>query len=155
VNGYLYDPAASALGREPPYPLYRRLDGPQNRSGSGGEEKNSQPLLESNTGRPTYSLVTILTIYYTNQVIRLSARTFAYDSSALLDFIFIKLIISCLNKTHHTAVTMVHMRQEGLHCATVRVWYEAAVVACSRVFKTPIYEAVSKSLRTGRLERQL
>jgi hypothetical protein len=26
------------------YPLDRRLDGPQNRSGRGGEEKNSQPL---------------------------------------------------------------------------------------------------------------
>jgi hypothetical protein len=27
------------------YPLDRRLDGLQNRSGRGGEEKNSQPLL--------------------------------------------------------------------------------------------------------------
>jgi len=26
------------------YPLDRRLDGPQNLSGHGGEEKNSQPL---------------------------------------------------------------------------------------------------------------
>jgi hypothetical protein len=26
------------------YPLDRRLDGPQSRSGCGGEEKNSQPL---------------------------------------------------------------------------------------------------------------
>jgi hypothetical protein len=28
----------------PWYPFYRRLGGPQNRSGRGGEEKNSQPL---------------------------------------------------------------------------------------------------------------
>jgi len=28
-------------GKSPWYPLYRRLGGPQSRSGSGGEEKNS------------------------------------------------------------------------------------------------------------------
>jgi hypothetical protein len=33
-------------GRSPRYPLDRRLGGPQSRSGHGGEEKNSQPLLE-------------------------------------------------------------------------------------------------------------
>jgi hypothetical protein len=31
-------------GRSPWYPLYRRLGGPQSRSGRGGEEKNSQPM---------------------------------------------------------------------------------------------------------------
>jgi hypothetical protein len=31
-------------GKSPLYPLDRRLGGPQSRSGSGGEEKNSQPL---------------------------------------------------------------------------------------------------------------
>jgi hypothetical protein len=30
-------------GKSPWYPLVRRLGGPQNRSGRGGEEKNSQP----------------------------------------------------------------------------------------------------------------
>jgi hypothetical protein len=30
-------------GKSPRYPLYRRLGGPQSRSGRGGEEKNSQP----------------------------------------------------------------------------------------------------------------
>jgi len=30
--------------RDPGYPLDRRLDGSQSRSGRGGEEKNSQPL---------------------------------------------------------------------------------------------------------------
>jgi len=30
-------------GKRPWYPLYRRLDGPQSRSGRGGEEKNSKP----------------------------------------------------------------------------------------------------------------
>jgi hypothetical protein len=33
-------------GKRPWYPLDRRLGGPQSRSGRGGEEKNSQPLLE-------------------------------------------------------------------------------------------------------------
>jgi hypothetical protein len=32
-------------GKEPLVPLDRRLSGPQSRSGRGGEEKNSQPLL--------------------------------------------------------------------------------------------------------------
>jgi hypothetical protein len=32
-------------GKSPWYPLDRRLDGPQSRSGRGGEEKNSHPLL--------------------------------------------------------------------------------------------------------------
>jgi hypothetical protein len=31
-------------GNNPQYQLDRRLGGPQNRSGRGGEEKNSQPL---------------------------------------------------------------------------------------------------------------
>jgi hypothetical protein len=33
-------------GKNPWYPLDRRLGGPQSRSGRGGEEKNSQPLPE-------------------------------------------------------------------------------------------------------------
>jgi hypothetical protein len=31
-------------GKSPFYPLTRRLGGPQNKSGRGGEERNSQPL---------------------------------------------------------------------------------------------------------------
>jgi len=30
--------------KSPTYPLYRRLDGTQRRSGGSGKEKNSQPL---------------------------------------------------------------------------------------------------------------
>jgi len=33
--------------KNPWYPLDRRLDGPQDRSGSGCEEKNSQPQLHA------------------------------------------------------------------------------------------------------------
>jgi hypothetical protein len=44
VSGQRHAPAASPPGKEPRYPLYRRLGGPQSRSGRGGEEKNSQPL---------------------------------------------------------------------------------------------------------------
>jgi hypothetical protein len=39
VSGQLY-----TQGKSPWYPLDRRLDGPQSRSGHGAEEKNSQPL---------------------------------------------------------------------------------------------------------------
>jgi hypothetical protein len=36
----LHDPSALPPAYEPWYPLDRRLDGPQRRSGSGGEEKS-------------------------------------------------------------------------------------------------------------------
>jgi hypothetical protein len=37
-------PSLYSQGNGPRYPLNRRLGGPQNRSGLGGEEKNSQTL---------------------------------------------------------------------------------------------------------------
>jgi hypothetical protein len=43
VSGQLHAPVAVPQG-ETRYPLDRRLGGPQNRFGHGGEEKNSQPL---------------------------------------------------------------------------------------------------------------
>jgi hypothetical protein len=45
VSAQLHAPAALPPSvRTPRYPLDRRLDGPQSRSGRGGEEKNSQKL---------------------------------------------------------------------------------------------------------------
>jgi hypothetical protein len=45
VSGQLHAPAAlPPQGKNPLYPLDRRLGGFQCRSGRGGEEKNSQPL---------------------------------------------------------------------------------------------------------------
>jgi len=44
VNDQLYAPATLAPEKSPGYPLYKRWDGPQNRSGRCGEEKNPQPL---------------------------------------------------------------------------------------------------------------
>jgi hypothetical protein len=43
VSGHLHAPDALSPGKSPWYPLDRILDGPQSRSGRGGEEKNSQP----------------------------------------------------------------------------------------------------------------
>jgi hypothetical protein len=51
-------------GKSPWYSLDRRLGGPQNLSGCGGEEKNSQPpqgIKHQNPDPPAHSLVTILT----------------------------------------------------------------------------------------------
>jgi len=46
VNGQLHTPAALSPRKEPPYPLHRRLGGPQSWSGhNGGEEKKSWPHL--------------------------------------------------------------------------------------------------------------
>jgi hypothetical protein len=39
VSGQLHAPAGLPPGRKPPYPLDRRLGGPQSRSGRGGEKK--------------------------------------------------------------------------------------------------------------------
>jgi hypothetical protein len=44
VSGQLHDPAVLLPGNNPWYPLDRKLGWPQSRSGSGGEEENSQPL---------------------------------------------------------------------------------------------------------------
>jgi len=50
-------------GKSPPYPLDRKLGGPQSRSGRGGEEKRipSFPPQELNPGRPARNLFSILT----------------------------------------------------------------------------------------------
>jgi hypothetical protein len=42
-SGQLYALATFSQGKSPQYPLNRKLGGPQNCSGRGGEEKNSQP----------------------------------------------------------------------------------------------------------------
>jgi len=42
VSGQLHTPAALPAGKNPWYPLDRRLGGPQSRSGRGGEEKHFQ-----------------------------------------------------------------------------------------------------------------
>jgi hypothetical protein len=42
VSGQFNAPAVYPQGKSPSYPLDRRLGGNQSRSGSGGEEKNSQ-----------------------------------------------------------------------------------------------------------------
>jgi hypothetical protein len=43
VSDQLYYPAALPPGKRCRYQLDRKLGGPQNRSGQGAEEKNSQP----------------------------------------------------------------------------------------------------------------
>jgi hypothetical protein len=44
VSGQFHASAALSPGKKPLFTLDRKLDGPQNQSGRGGEEKNSQPL---------------------------------------------------------------------------------------------------------------
>jgi hypothetical protein len=58
VSGQLHAPAALPPGKEPQFPLDRRLGGPKSRSGRGGEEKNSQPqpgIEPKNPDRPARS----------------------------------------------------------------------------------------------------
>jgi hypothetical protein len=43
VNGRLHNPTVLPAGKEPPYPLDRKLQMPQSRSGSYAEEKNLTP----------------------------------------------------------------------------------------------------------------
>jgi hypothetical protein len=43
MSGQFYAPAALTPGKEPRYPLDRRLDGPRSRYGRCGEQKNIAP----------------------------------------------------------------------------------------------------------------
>jgi len=43
VSGQLHVPVALLPGKQPQYPLDRRMVGPQSSSGHGVKEKNSQP----------------------------------------------------------------------------------------------------------------
>jgi hypothetical protein len=53
VSGQRHAPAALyPRGKDPRYPLYRRLGGPQRRSGHRGYRKNPLPLPGSNPDRP-------------------------------------------------------------------------------------------------------
>jgi hypothetical protein len=51
VSGQLHSPVVLPPGKKPWYPLDRRLDGPQSRSGHGVEKKNYQspPGIEPQT----------------------------------------------------------------------------------------------------------
>jgi hypothetical protein len=64
VSGYLHTLTTLPHGKNPQYPLNRRLDGPQKCSGQFGEKRNLL-LLPGITPRslenPAHSLVTILT----------------------------------------------------------------------------------------------
>jgi hypothetical protein len=57
VSVHLHAPAALLPGKEPRYPLDRRLDGLQNRSGHGGGEKNLLPLRKSKFGGPASNII--------------------------------------------------------------------------------------------------
>jgi hypothetical protein len=64
VCGQLHAHAALPPGKDPRYPLYRRLGGPQSRSGRYEKEKNRLPLPEIELrllGRLIRSLVAIPT----------------------------------------------------------------------------------------------
>jgi hypothetical protein len=60
-SGQIHAPTLYIRGKNPKYPLDRKLCGPQNRYGRCGEEEDPCPYWESNLGRPARSLVTILT----------------------------------------------------------------------------------------------
>jgi hypothetical protein len=60
MSGQLHAPAAFPRGKNPRYPLDRRLGETQSRSGHGSKEKKSQPLLAIELGRSARSLVTVL-----------------------------------------------------------------------------------------------
>jgi hypothetical protein len=55
VSCQLHAPDALPPGKEPWYPLERRLGGPQSQSGRCGKDKNPCPYWESNPGNPARS----------------------------------------------------------------------------------------------------
>jgi hypothetical protein len=52
VSGQFHALVALLPGKSPRFPLDRRLGGPQNRSGLGGEREIPSPRRESNLGTP-------------------------------------------------------------------------------------------------------
>jgi hypothetical protein len=63
VSGQLHAPAALPPGKSPRYPFYRRLGGPQSRSGRYGEVKNFYP---SGTWTPAPLVVQLVASRYTD-----------------------------------------------------------------------------------------
>jgi hypothetical protein len=63
VGGQFHAPATLPRGKNPSYPLYRRLGGPQNRYGGGGEEKDSNPpIIQPVAQRHTIELSLLLSM---------------------------------------------------------------------------------------------
>jgi hypothetical protein len=75
MSGQLHAPAALLRGKNPRYPLGRRLGGPQNRSGRRGEEKN---LALTGTRNFDPSAVQPLASRYTDCVIPANYYYFYY-----------------------------------------------------------------------------
>jgi hypothetical protein len=66
VSGQLHAPAALPLGKSPRYPFYRRLGGPQSRSGRYGEDKI---LDRSGTRTPAPSVIEPVASRYTDYAV--------------------------------------------------------------------------------------
>jgi hypothetical protein len=79
VSSQLHDPADLPQGKSP-YPLDRRLGGPQSRSGRGGEEKNSQPPRESNLRTP---IVQPVAQRYTDWAIKCKYYTWKFTRAVI------------------------------------------------------------------------
>jgi hypothetical protein len=71
LTDQLHAPAALFQGKQPQYPMYRMLSGPQNRSGRYAEQKNILPLSGTEPrliGRPARSWPLYLQFHsYRNQ----------------------------------------------------------------------------------------
>jgi hypothetical protein len=94
VSGQLHSPAALSPGKEPRYLLDRRLSGPQNRSGLGGEEKNSQP-------QPGFEPPIILPV----------AQSYTTEL-----FLLLNLCVSCAKfRVHSIHTLIINWSEEGLY----------------------------------------
>jgi hypothetical protein len=85
VSGELHAPAALPQGKNPWYPLDRRLGGPQSRSGRGGLEKNSQPppgIEAQNSDRPARSPA-LYRLSYQGSVLRYVKRILLLNEKLL------------------------------------------------------------------------
>jgi hypothetical protein len=82
-SGHHNATAVYQQGKKFRYPLSKRMGGTQSRSGRGGEEKSL--CRESNSGRPAYSLVVILS-YRTLQLadVNFYDPQFVYSRSRLI-----------------------------------------------------------------------
>jgi hypothetical protein len=67
VSGQLHAPAALPPGKSPRYQFYRRLGGPQSRSGRYGEVKIFLPYRDSNSAPLLVAVVIIININTQNR----------------------------------------------------------------------------------------
>jgi hypothetical protein len=124
VCGQLQAPAALPPGKEPPYLLDRRLGEPQSHSGSGSEEKNSQPprgIEPQNPDRPVWSPALHQLSYHGSRIHLLLITIYCCKDNHITDITFL-LILCSLQCTWKYFKYKLHILIRTILCTTSKRW---------------------------------